>query len=65
MMSKKKKDRLGFKPINYILLIIATVLLGIGFLIMNFNDITISPIILSVVYVVLIPFALLYKPKES
>lgn len=64
-MPKKEKDRLGFAPINYILLLVATVLLGVGYLIMSFNDITISPILLSVVYVILIPFALLYKPKEK
>ncbi len=64
-MPKKEKDRLGFKPINYILLLVATVLLGVGYLIMSFNDITISPILLSAVYVILIPFALLYKPKEK
>ncbi len=64
-MSKKQKDRLGFTSINYILLLAATLLLGLGYLIMSFNDITISPILLTLVYVVLIPFALLYKSKKS
>lgn len=64
-MSKKYKDRLGLKKINYILLILATLLMGVGYLIMSFGDISISPLILAVVYVLLIPFALMYKPKDE
>ncbi|MDZ4121432.1 MAG: hypothetical protein U1C33_03375 [Candidatus Cloacimonadaceae bacterium] len=64
-MPKKDKDRLGLSSINYILLLVATVLLGVGYLIMSFNDIIVSPLLITIVYVVLIPFALLYKPKNT
>ena len=64
-MPRKDKDRLGLSSINYILLLASALLLGLGYLIMSFNDIIISPLLLTIVYVVLIPFALLYKPKKS
>ena len=60
-MAAKDKDRLGLKSINYILLVISTVIIGLGYLIMRLNDITVSPLLLTAVYVFLIPFALLYK----
>lgn len=63
-MAKKDNDRLGLGRINYILLVVSVVLIAVAYLIMRMNDITISPILLSLVYVVLIPFALLYKPKD-
>ena len=64
-MAKHTKDRLGLGRINYILLLIAAVLLIIGYIIMSFNEIVISPVILVLVYLGIIPFALLYKPKDK
>ena len=64
-MPKNKKDLIGLKKANFLLLILAAILLIVGYIIMSFNDITVSPILLSLVYVALIPFALLYKPKEK
>ncbi|MDD2229347.1 MAG: hypothetical protein PHY48_08050 [Candidatus Cloacimonetes bacterium] len=63
-MSKKNKDRLHLGKINYLLLLLATILLAVGYFIMSFNEIVISPVILAVVYVIVIPFALLYQPKK-
>lgn len=64
-MAKKEKDRLGLTRLNYWLLLGASVLLAIGYIIMSFNEIFISPIILIAVYLVIIPLALLYKPKQQ
>ncbi|MGC9361315.1 MAG: hypothetical protein ACP5F3_00125 [Candidatus Syntrophosphaera sp.] len=60
----KNKERLHFGRLNLIILIIAAVLLILGYIIMSFNEITISPLILVAVYVVLVPLALLYKGKS-
>ena len=64
-MSKNNK-RLHLGKVNFLLLILAAVLLIVGYVIMSLNEITISPILLLLVYAFLIPFALLYKnnPKE-
>ncbi|HNQ43691.1 MAG TPA: hypothetical protein PKI59_04645 [Candidatus Cloacimonadota bacterium] len=64
-MPKKEQERINLGRINYLLLIIVTVLLIVGYLIMSFNEITLSPIILGIVYVVLIPLALLWKPRQK
>ncbi len=63
-MIKDKKDRLGLTKVNYMLLGLAAVLMVLAYIIMSFNEITVSPIILAIVYVFLIPLALLYRPKE-
>lgn len=64
-MSQSNKERLHLGKINFILLALAAVLLILGYFIMSFNEITVSPVILAIVYVVLIPFALLYQPKKQ
>jgi len=56
-MQKNKKIKLG--KINYIILIIGVLLITIGFIIMNTGDFTISPIILILAYVVIIPLSLI------
>ncbi|HPV14103.1 MAG TPA: hypothetical protein PL126_00470 [Candidatus Cloacimonadota bacterium] len=58
-------DKLNLGKVNFLILIIAAVLLVVGYFIMAMNDIVISPLILSLVYAVIIPFALLYKPKDK
>lgn len=60
----KKKERLHFDRVNLIILILAAVLLILGYIIMSFNEINVSPLILVTVYVVLVPLALLYKGKS-
>lgn len=61
----QSKDRLGLGKINFLLLALAAILLIAGYFIMSLNDITVSPLILAGVYVILIPVALLYKPKPK
>ncbi|GAB1468394.1 hypothetical protein MASR2M64_11170 [Candidatus Cloacimonadota bacterium] len=63
-MSKKTKDRLQLGKKNYLLLLLATILLAVGYFIMSYNEIVISPVVLVIVYLILIPFALLYQPKK-
>ncbi len=58
------KKRLQFGKLNLIILIVAAILLVLGYIIMSFNEIKISPLILVAVYVVLVPLALLYKGKS-
>ena len=57
----KNNDRLQLGPVNFIILGVAAVLLILGYVIMSANEITISPLLLILAYVVLIPFGLLYK----
>jgi membrane protein YdbS with pleckstrin-like domain len=64
-MPKKEQDRLGLTKFNYLLLIISAIILIIGYVIMSFNEITISPILLMIAYLVIIPIALLWKPKKK
>ncbi|MFO8144390.1 MAG: hypothetical protein R6T89_01475 [Candidatus Syntrophosphaera sp.] len=61
----RNKERLQFGRMNLIILILAAVLLILGYIIMSFNEIAISPLILVAVYVVLVPLALLYKSKPK
>lgn len=62
-MAKQKKDRLGLTRINYLILLLAAILLIVGYIIMGMNEINVSPVLLALVYVIIIPFGLLYKPK--
>lgn len=64
-MAKQTKDRLGLGKINFLILALAAVLMVLGYIIMSMNEISISPIILAVVYVAIVPLALLYRPKEK
>lgn len=67
-MKNKKYDKLNLSTINFILLAIAALVITIGYIVMAFagddlGDKTISPIILTFGYVVLVPLALFYKKK--
>ncbi|MEF3694666.1 MAG: hypothetical protein V3576_04890 [Candidatus Cloacimonadota bacterium] len=64
-MAKQKKDRMGLGRVNYLILLVALVLMIVGYIIMGINEITVSPILLALVYVIIIPFALLYRPKAK
>jgi hypothetical protein len=64
-MSQKNNERLHLGKINFLLLALAAILLVVGYLIMSFNEISLSPVILAAVYVIIIPFALLYQPKNK
>ena len=61
----KNNDRLQLGPVNFIILGVAAGLLILGYVIMSANEITISPLLLILAYVVLIPFGLLYKSKPK
>jgi hypothetical protein len=64
-MKNEKKDRLGLSAGNYILLLVAFVMITAGYLIMTGNEITISPILLFVAYIIVIPVALLLRFKKK
>lgn len=68
MMKNKIYDRLNLSTINFILLAVAIAVIIIGYIVMKYagddlGDKTLSPIILTIGYVVLIPLALFYKKK--
>ncbi|MCB5260414.1 MAG: hypothetical protein PHY41_01125 [Candidatus Cloacimonetes bacterium] len=64
-MPKKDQSRINLGRMNFLLLLVAAILLIVGYVIMSFNEIDISPIILILAYVVIIPFALLWQPKNK
>jgi hypothetical protein len=64
-MKKEKKDRLGLAAGNYILLVIAFIIITAGYMIMSRDEITISPILLFIAYIIVIPVALLVKFKKK
>ena len=64
-MKEEKKDRLGLSAGNYILLVIAFVVITAGYIIMAGNDITVSPIMLFVAYIIIIPIALVLRFKKK
>jgi len=64
-MKQAKKDRLGFTKGNYILLLIGVIVITIGYIVMGQNDIILSPLLLFVAYIIIIPVALLVKFKKK
>ncbi|HOD53561.1 MAG TPA: hypothetical protein PKJ08_03435 [Candidatus Cloacimonadota bacterium] len=56
-------ERFKFSKLNLILLVLAAVLLVVGYGILNTGDRTISPVILIITYLLIIPFAFLYHKK--
>lgn len=65
MKNKEKKNKLHLNRINFILLLIAAIVLVAGYIIMSFNEISLSPVLLVIAYALIIPFALLYQPKKK
>ncbi len=69
--NKRKKSKRSFHPtqtprmhvINWLLLLIGVVVIGFGFLSLSKGSITLAPILLVVGYCVIIPIALLFKPR--
>ncbi len=64
-MKEQKKDRLGLSSGNYIIMLVAIAIMTAGYLIMAGNDITISPVLLVIAYVFVIPLSLLFKFKKK
>ena len=60
----KEKERLRLGKANIVLLVIAAIILVLAYVIMSFNEISISPVLLLIAYVVIIPFALLWQPRK-
>ncbi len=61
----KEVKRFYWNILNTILMIIALVMITAGYIIMRNNDISLSPVLLLIAYVVLIPAALMIKGKKS
>lgn len=64
-MKEQKKDRLGLSSGNYIVMLVALVIMTAGYIILGRNEITVSPIMLVIAYVVVIPMSLLIKFKKK
>ncbi|MDD4815326.1 MAG: hypothetical protein PHQ29_07640 [Candidatus Cloacimonetes bacterium] len=60
----KEKERLRLGKINMLLLVLAAIVLVLAYVIMSFNEISISPVLLLIAYVVIIPVALLWQPRK-
>ena len=60
----KEKERLRLGKANIVLLVLAAIVLVLAYVIMSFNEISISPVLLLIAYVVIIPFALLWQPSK-
>jgi len=60
----KQRQNSGINKKNLIILLIAIVLITIGYIIMEQGDAVISPIILIISYVIIIPVALLFPTKK-
>jgi len=64
-MAKNKKNRLGVFNVNIFIMLVAVLLITIGYFIMSSGDNTMSPILLVIAYVIVIPISLLIKPKKK
>ncbi|MDI3503303.1 MAG: hypothetical protein PWP64_239 [Candidatus Cloacimonadota bacterium] len=64
-MPKQDKNRIQLGKANYLLLLISAVILILAYVIMSFNEITISPILLVIAYMIIIPIALLWRPAQK
>lgn len=64
-MSQKERNRINLGPLNYLLLLVAAIILIAGYFIMSLNEISISPVLLILAYVVIIPIALLVPGKRK
>ncbi len=60
----KEKERLRLGKINMLLLVLAAIVLVLAYVIMSFNEISISPVLLLIAYVVIIPVALLWQSRK-
>lgn len=64
-MKPEKNDRLGLSSGNFILMLVAIVILTAAYFIMAKDEITLSPILLFVAYIVVVPLSLLIKFKKK
>jgi hypothetical protein len=61
----KEMKRFYWNTLNTILFILALVVITVGYIIMRGNDISISPVLLLIAYVILIPMAIMLKGKKT
>jgi hypothetical protein len=59
------KRNINFGSINIKFLIFTIIIISIGFFIMSRGDRTISPIVLTISYIILVPLSLLIKSKNE
>lgn len=52
-------SKLSFGPVNYVLFILAVVLIVVGFYLLSRNEITVGPLLLVIAYSFLIPISIL------
>jgi len=64
-MKEQKKDRLGLASANYIIMLVALVIMTAGYIIMGQNEIAVSPVLLVIAYVVIVPLSLIIKFKKK
>jgi membrane protein YdbS with pleckstrin-like domain len=64
-MKQEKKDRLGLTKGNYLLMLIAIIILTIAYFVMAKDEITLSPILLFIAYIIVVPLSLLIKFKKK
>jgi len=64
-MKEQKKDRLGLASGNYILMLVALIVMTAGYFIMAGNEITVSPILLVIAYIIIIPLSLIIRFKKK
>jgi|WetSurMetagenome_2_1015567.scaffolds.fasta_scaffold137361_2 hypothetical protein len=61
----KENKRFYWNTLNTILMVIALVMITAGYIIMRKNDISLSPVLLLIAYVILIPLAIMLKGKKA
>jgi hypothetical protein len=61
----KEVKRFHWGSLNTILMVIALIMLTAGYIIMRKNDISVSPVLLLIAYVILIPAAIVLNGKKS
>jgi hypothetical protein len=68
-MGRMMNQTLPFKKVNYLIFALAVVFLILGFVLSGygkhdgFMSLTLSPVLLVIAYVVLIPVSILWRPK--
>jgi hypothetical protein len=58
-------NKLNYSKKNSVIMLIAILILTIGYLILNTGDITLSPIILVLAYTVIIPLAIFLGAEKK
>jgi hypothetical protein len=58
-----REDRLPFERSNWVLFGAALVVIALGYLVLAGGSITLAPILLVLGYCVLVPLAIMYRPR--